>query len=840
MSKQKKSSEDNFMMRVSTFIVDKRNLIFLLMIISIIFSLFSSKWVSVENALSAFLPDKSTTKAALDTMEEEFTTFGTAEVMVENITYSEAQTLYDNLVQIEGVQGITFDETDAHYSKLSALYSITFNYPEKDEKCLDSLDRVKKYLKNYDVYVVTELGDAAAEIISKEVNLIIIYVAVIVLAVLTLTSSTYAEVPVLIITFLVAMVLNSGTNFLFGTISFVSNSVTSILQLALSMDYTVILCNRYKEEHEKYDTREAVIVALSKAIPEISASSLTTIGGLVAMMFMQFKIGPDMGICLIKSILYALLCTFCLMPGLLVLFGPLMDKTKHKNFVPKIPFVGKFDYATRKIVPPLFVVLICIAFYFSNNLPYAYGYDGLATPKLNETQIAENKVKDTFTNKNMLALTIPKGEYTTEANLITELEAYDEVDSCMGLANIEALDGYCLADKLNARQFSELADLDYEVAELLYTAYAADKEEYGKAIGGIENYFIPLMDVFSFAYNMVEEGYVSLDPDTKETLDDAYIKMTNGRLQLQGENYDRILIYLTLPEGGDETYNFLNKITEIAKGYYPNGEVFLAGNSTSEYDFKISFDVDNIVVSVLSILIVLVVLLFTFMSAGMPVLLILVIQGAIWLNFTFPAITGSRVFFMSYLIVSSIQMGANIDYAIVISSRFNDLKNTMSKRDAIIETMNFAFPTIITSGTILAVAGVLIGKMTSEPAICGIGDALGRGTIISIFLVMFVLPQILLLGEKIIDKTKFSMPSRVVQFNGAGRTRLEGMVRGEINGTFIGIANGIVEGSVNVNLISGSAEPVEDETGEIDLDQMIPDAEAFEEIIEEEENSYEK
>lgn len=811
MSKEKNSTDESFMIKLSTFIVDKRNLVFLIMIIALIFSLFAKNWVSVENNLSAFLPDSSSTKAALDVMEEEFTTFGTAEIMVENVTYSEADALYRDLLEIEGVQGINFDDTDAHYAQLSALYSVTFDYPEDDERCITSLEAVQKRLANYDTYVKTSLGNAAAEIISSEVSLIIVYVAIIVLVVLTLTSGTYAEVPVLIITFVVAMVLNAGTNFIFGTISFVSNSVTSILQLALSMDYTVILCNRYKEEHEKLPTREAVIVALSKAIPEISASSLTTIGGLVAMMFMQFKIGPDMGICLIKSIFYALLCTFVLMPGLLVLFGPLMDKTKHKSFVPKIPFVGKFDYLTRKIIPPIFAVAIVVAFYFSQNLPYAYGYDGLETPKHNATQIAEMKIKDTFTSKNMLALVVPKGEYVTEANLITELEDYDEVDSCMGLANIEAMDGYNLADKLNARQFSELASLDYEVCEILYSAYVAEDEDYGKIIGGIENYSVPLMDIFAFAYDMVDAGYVTLDADTKSTLDGAYTAMTNGRLQLQGENYDRILVYLNLPEGGEETYNFLDTVIKVAESYYPDRQVYLAGNSTSEYDFKKSFEVDNIVVSVLSILIVLVVLLFTFMSAGMPVLLILVIQGAIWLNFSFPAFTGDKVFFMSYLIVSSIQMGANIDYAIVISSRFNDLKNQMDKKTAIIETMNFAFPTIITSGTILAVAGVLIGKMTSEPAICGIGDALGRGTIISIFLVMFVLPQILLLGERVIDKTKFSMPSRVAQLQNVGRTRIEGMVRGEINGTFIGMANGIVEGSVNVSLVTGNATKMEEE-----------------------------
>ena len=182
-----------------------------------------------------------------------------------------------------------------------------------------------------------------------------------------------------------------------------------------------------------------------------------------------------------------------------------------------------------------------------------------------------------------------------------------------------------------------------------------------------------------------------------------------------------------------------------------------------EQDFKTSFATDNLVISVVSILIVLVVLLFTFQSAGMPLLLILVIQGAIWINFSIPAFTGSPLFFMSYLVVSSIQMGANIDYAIVISSRYQELKTKMPHREAIIESMNFAFPTILTSGSILACAGTLIGMMTSEAAIVGIGQSLGRGTILSIGLVMFVLPQILLVGGEIVDKPLLHAPQQSAQ-----------------------------------------------------------------------------
>ena len=372
-----------------------------------------------------------------------------------------------------------------------------------------------------------------------------------------------------------------------------------------------------------------------------------------------------------------------------------------------------------------------------------------------------------------------------------------------------------LADRLTPRQFAELADLDYELAKLVYTAYAVKNEDYGRIIGGISAYRVPLMDMFLFICDQLDEGYVTLDKEQTDDLDEAREQIEHAKLQLQGSEYDRMLVYLTLPEGGEETYAFLDTIQETAQKYYPGESIYLAGNSTTEADFKAAFATDNTVVSVVSILIVLVVLLFTFRSAGMPVLLILVIQGSIWINFSIPAFTGTPLFFLSYLVVSSIQMGANIDYAIVIASRYMELKDQMDHRQAIIETMNFAFPTIVTSGSILTVAGLLIGQMTSEAAIVGIGQSLGRGTILSIVLVMFVLPQILLIGGAVVEKTSFSVPSAVKKHRASGRVRVDGLVRGEISGTISGTVHAIVDGDVDLNLISGYAqEEAEHETQE--------------------------
>lgn len=529
---------------------------------------------------------------------------------------------------------------------------------------------------------------------------------------------------------------------------------------------------------------------------------------------MQFGIGSDMALCLIRAILLSLLSVFLLMPGLIILFGKAMDKTHHKSFIPKIPFVGRFAHATKYVMPPLFLILIVAAYLVSSKCPYVYGYSMLETPVQSDAMVVDEMITESFGDTNMVALIVPAGNYEKEKKLLTELDARPEIDHTLGLANTEAMGGYMLTDKLTARNFSELLELDYEVAEVLYMAYAVNDENYAKIINGLSSYSVPLIDMFMFLYDEVDEGYVTLEDDMMDTLEDAHTQMQIALDQLQGEQYSRMLIYLNLPEEGAETFAFLDEMHEIAGRYY-DGTVLIPGEATSQYDLCKTFQKDNTVVNVVSILAVLVVLLFTFMSAGMPVLLIMVIQGVIWINFSVPALQHKNVFFMSYLIVSSIQMGANIDYAIVISGRFMELKDKMSKKEAIIETMNFAFPTIVTSGSMLALAGILIGQMSSDGAICGIGQCLGRGTIMSILIVMFVLPQILLLGEKVIEKTSFAVSIPLKFEKNSGLMRVDGLVQGQINGSVIGEMHGFIRGDASLFVNMGKVEPRPDDGSDL-------------------------
>lgn len=795
---EKKSG--GFFEKFATFVVDKRNMFFLLYIFAIIFCLFSIGWTEVENDVTTYLPEDVETRQGLVAMNENFATFGTARIMVSNITYETAEDIYDILTEIEGIMMVTFDDTADHYKDASALYDVNFEGGNFDESSLTALEIIREKLASYDLYIDTLVGYDENATLQGEMLTILIVAVFLIITVLTLTSRAYMEVPVLLITFGAAAVLNMGTNFIFGKISFISDSVAVVLQLALAIDYAIILCHRFSDEHETKAARESAIAALTKAIPEVSASSLTTVSGLAALGFMEFGIGLDLAMVLIKAILLSLLSVFTLMPGLLVLFCPIIDRTRHRKLLPDITPVGKFAVKTRRILPPLFLLSLIGAFYLSNKCPYAYSYNDLETAKMSERQTAYFKIKETFGTSNMVALLIPSGDYESESLILQELESMPEVKSTMGLSGIEAMDGYMLTDSLTPRELSELIGMDYEVMQLLYTAYAAEHDQYGEILSGLEEYEIPLFDMFLYLKDQLDTYNISLSGVDGMSMDELFGMLDMAQQQMQNEKYSRMVVYLNLPEESQETFAFLTTIRNIIGRYY-EGDYYVVGNSTSSRDLSASFATDNLVISLLSAFFVIVVLLFTFQSAGLPLLLIVVILGSIWINFSFPTLMDQPLYFLGYLIVQAIQMGANIDYAIVIASHYQEMKEHMPHKEAIVHALNAAFPTVFTSGTILASAGLLIGNLSAQPVVSILGMCIGRGTIISIFLVLFVLPSILVLGDSIINRTSFKLKGiEPKRREASGTIRIQGHVRGYVSGVVDADFDGFLHGQLNASV----------------------------------------
>ncbi|MGN9097368.1 efflux RND transporter permease subunit [Flintibacter porci] len=785
------------MTKVARFIVDKRKAFYLVFIAAFVFCAASINKVQVNNDITSYLPAQTETRRGLTIMDEEFITLGSANVMVSNVTYQTALDLSHKLENIEGVSEVAFDGTEEHYKNSSALFTISFDGEETDPATVEAMNEVLAALEGYDVYSSTQIGRDESATLQQEMTVILAIAAVVIVVVLLFTSKSYMEVPVYLIVFAAAAVLNMGTNFIFGTISFITNSIAVVLQLALAIDYAIIFCHRYMEERDNgLDPREADIAALSKAIVEISSSSLTTISGLVALMLMQLRIGFDMGIVLSKGIVCSMLCVFLLMPGLLMLFSGPIDRTRHRNLVPKINFWGKAVVRLRYILPPIFLVVVVAGAVLSSHCDYVFDTNDTDFDNKPAWRIADEKVTDTFGKKNTIAVLVPRGDYNKEKYVLERVSQLPQVTQATGLANIEVEDGRMLTDEMNPRQFSELAGVDIELARLLYQAYGLSVEEYGAIFQDPDEYSVPLIDVFEFLLDQKDKGVVNLTGEQADKVDDLQERLDVGLEQLRGEHWSRLVFVADVPTEGDETYALLDEIRSIAQEYYGD-DVILVGNSTNAFDLASSFSGDNMKISILTALFVMVILLFTFKSAGLPILLVLTIQGSIWINFSVPVLTGTNLFFLSYLVVSSIQMGATIDYAIVITNRYMELKTVMERKQAAVEALSQSFPTILTSGTIMAVAGFLIGGISTDATIGSVGQTLGRGTVTSIILVMTVLPQLLMLGDALIERTAITLNrDRKQRFN-QGTMRLDGHIRGHVSGFVDGEFKGVLHGSVD-------------------------------------------
>ena len=784
------------MTKLARFIVDKRKAFFLVFIAALIFCGASVNKVQINNDITSYLPPDTETRRGLTLMDQEFVTLGTANVMVSNVTYDTATALAGRLEQLSGVSEVAFDDTADHYQDSAALFTVTFDGEAADPATVEALHRVEDALEGYDVSVSTEVGRDTSASLQQEMTVILLIAAAVIVVVLLFTSKSYMEVPVYLIVFVAAAVLNMGTNFIFGTISFITNSIAVVLQLALAIDYAIIFCHRYMEERDGgLDPREADIAALSKAIVEISSSSLTTISGLVALMLMQLRIGFDMGIVLAKGIVCSMLCVFFLMPGLLMVFQGPIDRTRHKNLVPQINFWGKGVVKLRFVLPPIFLAVVIAGAVLSGKCVYVFDANDADFDNKPAWQLADEKVTAAFGKKNTIAMLVPRGDYHKEQLILEQVSQLPQVTQVTGLANIPVEDGRMLTDDISPRQFAELAGVDVELARLLFQAYGLSVEEYGAIFQDPDDYAVPLLDIFQFLLEQKDKGVVTLTGDQAKQVEDLQAQLDAGLKQLQGEHWTRMVFVADVPTEGEETYALLDQIRAIGQDYYD--DVVLVGNSTNAFDLASSFSGDNLKISVLTALFVMVILLFTFKSAGLPVLLVLTIQGSIWINFSFPVLTDTNLFFLSYLVVSSIQMGATIDYAIVITNRYLELKTSMEPRQAVVEALSQSFPTILTSGSIMAVAGFLIGGISTDATIGSVGLTLGRGTLTSILLVMTVLPQLLLLGDTLIQRTAITLNrDRAQRFN-KGIVRLDGHVRGHVSGFVDGEFKGLIHGSVD-------------------------------------------
>lgn len=723
--------------------------------------------------LTGYLPANCDSSTALELLKKEFDDKGMAYVMVKDVTPEKAGEIKTRLEQVEGVATVTYVES-MNYKNNSALYTVTLKDYDSTKGAFDAVKGVIDALSDEKAYLSGQSAFSYYTKLETEQSIMKLGIAivVIILLVMLFTSKTYFELIVLILVFGAAMAINMGTNFLFvNGISYIANLVALVLQLALSLDYSIILLHRYMEERDNgEDAKTATVTALTKGLPEILSSSLTTVAGLAALMLMTLSIGAEIGLSLAKGIVVSMATVIFFMPALLVIFDKPIQKTRHKSFVPNVTKPARAIVKARKVIVPAFLLIAILAGVAQGFNKYSFNYNSgslIVAPK--------KVIEETgFGTLNSLVVVVPKGDAEKERQLVKYVESFDLIDKSQTTA---------LAT-INVYSF-----IDADSSETLYLTDEVSKKDIGNLIdkipsdagvnpliikpiieGWFDDYvkkYLPegtkpskakvrLIDLLDFAVREKFDAISRFIGDDPEKL--AYLEQIKqisfAKANLESENYSRITFNINGGVEDDDVFELVKTLKSGVSDFYE--ERYITGESVVCYEMSEYFMKDNLMVCLFTDLFILVILLITFRNISLPIILILAIQGGIFINFAIPFLSKTSISFIGYLIISAIQMGATIDYAIVLTNRYRGIRKDFTDRyDAMAAATNAVFPTILTSGVILTATGFVM-SMLSSGVVAQLGLLLGVGTLTSIIIVLFVLPSLLLVTEKVVDKTDFS------------------------------------------------------------------------------------
>lgn len=636
-----------------------------------------------------YLPDGTASTIALDVMKEEYQqAVPNMRVLLYDVTIPEALDYKERIRAVDGVEEVQWlDDAVNIYEPLEmvpaktiedwykdgdALFSVTVD----EEKETDVVDAVREIIGDEN----SMSGDAVTNALaprntSKDIQKIMLFVVPLVIAVLMLTTESWFEPVLFMVTIGVAILLNQGTNLIFGTVSFVTNAAGSVLQLAVSMDYSIFLLHRFAEKRQEYENIEdAMTEAVKASVGSILSSGLTTVTGFLALVLMRFKIGPDMGWAMVKAIIFSLVCVLCFLPALTACSYRMIDKCRHKSFIPSF---DKFAAVVLKIRIPVlivFIVLLIPSIAAQKRNDYLYG----SSEVYNTTQTQMGRdliaINESYGASNPVVLMVPKGSIDKETAMNQELKELPYVNSVISYVN--------------------------------------------NAGASIPVDFLP-----------------------EETVS-----------QLYSEHYSRFVINLDTAESDAQWYDKVLGVRNIGEKYYGD-EIQYAGELASTKDLKTTITADNVKVNALAIGFVVLILLFNFKSVSLPVILTAVIEASIWINMSVPYFKGDSMYYIAYLIISSVQLGATIDYAILFTGRYMEFRQGVNKREAAFQAIRTCTVSIFTSAVILIQAGYLLGRFSTNGVLSQIGTLIGRGAAISFVLVIFVLPTLLMLCDRLIIHT---------------------------------------------------------------------------------------
>lgn len=640
--------------------------------------------VGVNYDMKDYLPEDSPSTRALDIMGNEYEGgVPNCRLMLEDITVPQAIEYKERIEKVDGVSAVMWlddyinpyipremmdgELAEEYYRDGNALLQITVD----KEKILSAVAEIESIAGNKGALTGDAVSTAVAtESTVKEIKQITIMAILLVLIILVLATESWAEPFIILITIGVAVVINAGSNLIFGEISFVTNAAGSVLQLAVSLDYAVFMIHRYRSVSKDFDTpAEAMVEALCKGTSSILSSGLTTIIGFMALVLMRFLIGPDLGWALAKGVAISLVSVFVFMPAVYLQMSKLIEKTEHRRLMPDFAGMGK---VVRNIMIPcmvVFVIVVVPAFMASGSNSYYYGSAEIFG---SDTKLGQDtdRIEKAFGERDTYALMVPKG--------------------------------------------------------------SPDKE---KALSAAIQNFSGVSGVMSYVDTVGAEVPVSYLDEDKAAL-------------FNSEHYTRLVISADMGNEGAEAFGLVEDITEAADEYYP-GEYHLAGIGVSNYDLMKTITEDMLKVNLIAIAAVYLIMMVMMRSFLLPLILVMSIEGAIWINTAIPFVTGTPIFYIAYLIISTVQLGATVDYAILFTDRYRDYRAGLDRKESISQTIRSTVPSILVSGTALTIVGTLIGTVSSHGVLQQLGVFIGRGAVCSMLVVFFVLPGFLYLFDRL-------------------------------------------------------------------------------------------
>lgn len=687
---------------LARFIIEKRALIESIFVAGCIFSIIAMCFVNVNYDLTKYVPSYTQSSQGLDKMKEEFGYPGTARLMIKDVSLYEAKMYKDQLAAVDGVDQILWcdttvnvyagedfvnlDDIKDYYKDGCAVMDITFEEESDSPKTERAIDEMKAITGDKGCYVgMAVQNKSLIETTAREMGRILVVAVLMILAVLCLATTAWTEPILFMMVMGVAVLLNKGTNIFLGTISFLTDNVAIILQLATSMDYSIFLLDAFMSWRDTgLSEEEAIVKAVEEAINSIFASSLTTVVGFLALVTMKFNIGFDMGLVLAKGIVFSLLSVVFFMPAMILKFTKWNDRTKHRSFFPDFTKMGKGVFKIRYAVL-IGIFLITPPAYVAQGMNhFLYGNSAVGGAKGTQVYEDDQEITQRFGRSNMLLLIYPNNDMVAERRLSDELEALPYVKSVTSMANT--------------------------LPE------------------GVPEEFLP-------------ESATSL---------------------LHKNDTARMLIYIRTKGESDIAFQCTDQIRDIMKKYYPE-ESYVVGETPSTQDIKVTITEDNTRVNVLSLLGVFMVVMFSFHSVLIPLVVMIPIEVAIFLNMAIPYIQGVDMVYMGYIIVSSIQLGATVDYSILLTNNYIAKRKLLPKKEACIEAVTRSCSSIFTSGTIITLAGYIVHFISTTAAIGDLGHLIGRGGLLSVMLVLTLLPALLVLCDPLIIEKDWKKPGRKIR-----------------------------------------------------------------------------